>query len=155
VRLSRMTADAGYDSEPNHSFARDEHGIRTIIPAKHGRPTEKPAKGHYRRLMQVRFDSEAYHDRSQVETVMSMIKRRQGSFVRARKYHSQRRDLRLMVLTHNIMILIAIEVFYRAGRVPFAPLLCSPLERLATCPLVADPLGDYDTEPAEQTLTQR
>ena len=24
--------------------------------------------------MQVRFDSEAYHDRSQVETVMSMIK---------------------------------------------------------------------------------
>ena len=116
VRLSRMTADAGYDSEPNHSFARDEHGIRTIIPAKHGRPTEKPAKGHYRRLMQVRFDSEAYHDRSQVETVMSMIKRRQGSFVRARKYHSQCRDLRLMVLTHNIMILIAIEVFYRAGR---------------------------------------
>jgi hypothetical protein len=121
VRLSQMTADAGYDSEPNHSFARDEHGIRTIIPAKHGRPTDKPASGHYRRLMQVRFDSKAYHDRSQVETVMSMIKRRQGSFVRARKYHSQCRDLRLMALTHNIMILITIEVFYRAVLTRFLP----------------------------------
>jgi hypothetical protein len=119
VRLSRVAADAGYDSEPNHRFARDEHGIRTIIPAKHGRPTDKPASGHYRRLMQVRFDSEAYHDRSQAETVVSMLKRRQGSFVRARKYHSQNRDLRLMALTHNIMILMPSEVFYRATPDPF------------------------------------
>jgi hypothetical protein len=56
VRISQMAADAGYDSEPNHKFARDQHGIRTVIPPKHGRPTTKPATGRYRRLMQVRFD---------------------------------------------------------------------------------------------------
>lgn len=114
VRLSLMTADAGYDSEPNHQFARDGHGIRTVIPPKHGRPTKKPARGHYRRLMQTRFDREIYRNRVQVETVMSMIKRRQGSHVRGHKYWSQCRDLRLIALTHNIMILVLVEVFYRA-----------------------------------------
>jgi len=43
MSLLRMVADAGYDSEPNHRFARERCGIRTIIPAKHGRPTTKPA----------------------------------------------------------------------------------------------------------------
>ena len=89
-----MVADAGYDSESNHRFARESCGVRTIIPAKHGRPTSKPASGHYRRLMQVRFDTEAYRDRAQIETVVSMIKRNQLSFVRGRSYPAQCRDLR-------------------------------------------------------------
>jgi hypothetical protein len=107
ARLSQVAADAGYDSEANHRFAREECGLRTIIPAKHGRPTTKPAKGRYRRLMQTRFDLLAYHTRSQVETVMSMIKRRQGAHVHGRNFHSQCRDLRLIALTHNVMILWA------------------------------------------------
>lgn len=119
VQVSLMTADAGYDSEPNHCFARDEHGIRTLIPPKHGRPTDKPATGRYRRLMQTRFDREAYCNRVQVETVMSMIKRRQGAHVRGRSYWSQCRDLRLMALTHNVMILLPVQVFYRARMSPF------------------------------------
>lgn len=105
IRLTTILADAGYDSESNHVFAREQHDIRSVIPAKHGRPTTKPASGRYRRQMQSRFNRRAYRQRSQVETVMPMLKRRQGSFVRARTYHSQTRDLRLMVLTHNVMIL--------------------------------------------------
>jgi hypothetical protein len=65
-------------------------------------------------MMQVRFDRARYRQRSQVETVMSMINRRQVDHVRGRSYHSQCRDLRLMVLAHNVMILMRIEVFYRA-----------------------------------------
>ena len=118
LRLACLVADAGYDSEANHRLAREQLGIRTIIPAKHGRPTTKPATGHYRRLMQTRFDRAAYRQRTQVETVMSMIKRRQGNHVHGRTYQSQCRDLRLMVLTHNIMILLFCWVFYRALRVP-------------------------------------
>jgi hypothetical protein len=119
VRLSQLTADAGYDSELNHQFAREEHQIRTIIPAKHGRPTDKPPTGRYRRLMKTRFDRPAYRRRSQAETVISMIKRRQGAHVRGRSYHSQCRDLRLLALTHNVMILVPAEVFYRAFLTPF------------------------------------
>ena len=119
VTMARLAADAGYDSESNHRFARDEHGIRTVIPPKHGRPTDKPATGRYRRLMQTRFDRPAYRSRVQVETVMSMIKRRQGSSVRGHNYWSQCRDLRLMALVHNVMILMLVNVFYRASMSPF------------------------------------
>ena len=59
--LDCLAADAGYDSEANHRFAREECGVRTLIPAKHGRPTDKPARGRYRRLMQTRFDESKYH----------------------------------------------------------------------------------------------
>ena len=119
VRLSCVTADAGYDSEPNHRFAREEHNIRTVIPAKHGRPTSKPASGYYRRLMQVRFDRAAYRRRSQVETVMSMLKRRQGSHVRGHSHWSRCRALALLVLTHNIMLLVLLQVFDRASQSHF------------------------------------
>jgi hypothetical protein len=118
VRMGRIAADAGFDSEPNHAFARRECHVRSIIPATHGRPTDKPATGHYRRLMQTRFDLAAYRDRVQVETVISMLKRRLEAFVRGRNAWSQRRELRLKVLTHNVMILLRIEVFYRALTTP-------------------------------------
>jgi hypothetical protein len=119
VRLLRLVADAGYDSEPNHRYARQKCHIRTVIPPKIGRPTTKPAQGHYRRLMQVRFDRPAYKRRCQAETVMSMLKRRQGSHTHGRNTYSQRRDLYLIALTHNAMILILVRVFYRACQEPF------------------------------------
>ena len=115
VGIGRIAADAGFDSEPNHTFARCECRVRSIIRAKRGRPTDKPARGHYRRLMQKRFDLTAYRDRVQVETVISMLKRRLDAFVRGRTTWSQRREMRLKVLTHNVMILLRIQVFYRAG----------------------------------------
>ncbi len=106
VRLGCLVADAGYDSEANHVLARNQYRVRTVIPAKHGRPTTKAAKGRHRRLMQTRFDKDTYRQRAQVETVMSMIKRRQGAAVRGATYQSQCRELRLMALTHNVMILL-------------------------------------------------
>jgi hypothetical protein len=129
VRLSRISADAGYDSEANHCFAREECRVRSLIPPTRGRPTTKPASGRYRRLMQTRFDLAAYRDRVQVETVFSMLKRRLEAFLRARSAWSQRRELRLKALTHNIMLLFCTEVFYRAGQnwylIVLTPLYCS------------------------------
>ena len=114
VKLKTVLADAGYDSESNHVFAREEMSLRTIIPPKHGRPSEKPAKGRYRRLMQTRFDEQKYRKRAQVETVMSMIKRRQGSYCKGKTYWSRCRELNLMVLTHNIMILLPTGTFLQS-----------------------------------------
>lgn len=121
VSLTRIAADAGYDSEANHRFAREQCRVRSLIPALRGKPTKNPARGRYRRLMQTRFDLEAYRDRVQVEAVFSMFKRRLEAFVRSRNAWSQRREMRLKVLTHNVMILLRIEVFYRAGQSHFAP----------------------------------
>jgi hypothetical protein len=118
VKLRCIVADAGYDSESNHRFARESLTSRSIFPAKHGRPTTKPATGKYRRLMQVRFDLKTYRKRVQVETVVSMIKRRLGNHVRARSRWGQVRELALVVLTHNLMILWCSILFYRAGLNP-------------------------------------
>lgn len=114
VAIATLLADAGYDSNSNHVFARETLGIETIIPPKHGRPSKHLPGGRYRRMMALDFDAERYGQRWQVETVFSMIKRNLGSAVTSRTYWAQCRELNLMAITHNIMILRQTELFYRA-----------------------------------------
>jgi hypothetical protein len=105
--------DAGYDSEPAHELAREELGVRTIIPPEAGRPRNDggPPGGRWRRHMARLLATKAsrrrcgYTQRSQSETVHSMIKRNLGSALRGRSAWSRKRDLALKVLTHNVMIL--------------------------------------------------
>jgi hypothetical protein len=66
--------------------------------------------------------------------VMSMIKRRQGGHVCGRSFWSQCRDLRLLALTHNVMILVLGWVFYRASPDPFVfPALEMLADELKMC----------------------
>jgi hypothetical protein len=118
--VETLLADAGFDSERAHCLAREEYGLRTLIPPTRGRPTDKLPRGRWRRLMATRFDGDKYGQRWQVETVNSMIKRLLGSALRARTYSSQNREIMLRALTHNIMIL-RIKVFYRADLTRFCP----------------------------------
>ena len=104
-KMELLLADAGYDSEAAHVFAREECGTRTIIPATRGRPTKRRLRGYWRNQMKKRFNKKKYGQRWQAETVNSMIKRTMGSALRARSYWSQSREITLRVLTHNIMIL--------------------------------------------------
>jgi hypothetical protein len=111
VTIERLIADAGFDSADNHKLLREEHGILSTIPPKHGRPPKDPdalPADPYRRLMKTRFNTQAYRKRPQVETGISMLKRNFGDCLRGRTYHSRRRDMLLMVLTHNIAIVFAI-----------------------------------------------
>jgi Transposase DDE domain len=105
--IDRLLADAGFDAESHHAYARDEHGTVAIIPAQIGRPTAKPPAGRYRRRMKTRWDQykKRYGQRWQVETVNSMLKRLLGSALRAAKHWSRCREMTLRLLTLNIMIL--------------------------------------------------
>jgi len=114
VYIQHLVADAGYDSESNHRYAREQCGIRSTILPKHGRPTTKLPRGRYRRLMATRFDKKAYGQRWQSETAFSMIKRNLGSALRARRYWTQGRELHLLVLTHNIMIVLFTRAFLQS-----------------------------------------
>ena len=38
VRIGKSLAGAGYDSEPDHRHARQSRGVRSYMPATHGRP---------------------------------------------------------------------------------------------------------------------
>jgi len=117
VRIAHLLADAGYDSEANHAYARQTYNIKTTIPAKAGRPTTKLPKTKYRKLMATDFDKENYGQRWQSETVISMIKRNFTDSLSARSYWPQCRDMVLLVLTHNLAIILLVkELFYRAGQ---------------------------------------
>ena len=101
--LKILTADAGYDAEHAHVFAR-ELGIRSIIPNRVGRPTKKLPSGKYRKIMATRFNKILYGQRWQIETINSVIKRRLGSFLRARTYWSQMREMMLRLFSYNVMV---------------------------------------------------
>src|SRR5262249_31920273 len=107
LRPRRVVADAGYDSEPNHRYARQRCHVRSFMPATAGRPTTKPPTGRYRRQMKQRLNKGygGYGQRWQSETVFSMIKRRLATAVQGRSYWSQCRELWLLSITHNLMIL--------------------------------------------------
>lgn len=102
-------ADAGFDSEANHCIARQDLGVRSIIPPNVGRPSIKSPSTRHRRNMRHRFkrkaDKRHYGQRWQVETVNSMIKRNLGSALRAKTPGRRSMELLLRVITHNIMII--------------------------------------------------
>jgi hypothetical protein len=108
VRIDATLADAGYDSEPNHRYARDVQGVRSFMPATIGRPTTKPPTGRYRRQMKQRLNKHYGHygQRWQVECTNSMIKRRLTTTVQARSYWAQCRELLLIVLTYQCMLVL-------------------------------------------------
>jgi hypothetical protein len=107
VGVDAVVADAGYDSEPNHQHARDQRGVRSFMPARIGRPTTKLPSGRYRRQMKQRLNKHygSYGQRWQVECTNSLIKRRLTSTVAARSYWAQCRELLLIVLTYQTMLL--------------------------------------------------
>ena len=109
-----VVADAGYDSEANHRTARQDMGVRSIIPPGIGRPTSKLPTGRWRRHMAKRFarkaDQKRYAQRAQSETVHSMVKRNQGSALRSRTPERRKKEMLLRVLTHNIMLACEQEI---------------------------------------------
>jgi hypothetical protein len=116
-RFATLVGDAGYESERFHRTCRRDLGIRSIIPTtQRGRGRRdgkaRATSGYYRRLMQRAFPQQLYGQRWQIECLFSMLKRNLGSALRARSYHSQTRELRARILTHNLMILPPARMFY-------------------------------------------
>lgn len=108
ITIHKLLGDAGYDGEPNHLLARSLN-IKAFFPPLIGAPTTKPPKGRYRRLMKQLFrypKNIKYGQRWQVETVMSLLKRRFATAMRARTVYSRYRELALLVLTYNLAVIL-------------------------------------------------
>ena len=108
-RLKTVVADAGYDSEANHQIARRDMGVQSLIKTGIGRPSKRPPSGYYRRIMSRRLRGsqrgKKYGQRSQAETVNSMLKRNLGEALRAKSPKARRNEQLLRVLAHNIALL--------------------------------------------------
>ena len=117
IRVEHVLADAGYDAEDNHVYAREILGIKTTIPPKVGRAPRKFPKKPYRRMMRLHFAAKTYRRRWQVETVFSMIKRNLGYCLYGKTQQSQNCEMFLLAITHNILIVLFLffkELFYKA-----------------------------------------
>jgi hypothetical protein len=108
-RLRVVLADAGYDSEANHRIARLDMNVRSLIKTGAGRPGKKPPAGYYRRLMKKQLRGsqrgKKYAQRSQAETVNSMMKRNLGDALRARSPKARQAEQMLRIITHNLSLL--------------------------------------------------
>lgn len=69
----------------------------------------------------------------QVETVISMLKRRLEAWVRGRTHSSECCELRLKVLTHNVVILLCIKVFYGAKLTDLSTVACKFSQNCSHC----------------------
>jgi hypothetical protein len=111
--------DKGYDSEEIHELIRDTLNSCSLIPIRTRK--RKRILGYYRKRLAKSFDPDQYHQRNKVETVFSVLKRRFGEYLKARKYRLQVKEIKIKVVVYNLsrmissfVILIIVEEFYRA-----------------------------------------
>lgn len=100
-----LLADGGYDSESNHRLAREGVSIRSTVIRLNRRGKRSWPRQRYRRQMARRFPRRRYGQRWQAESVISRLKRRLGSALRARSDEARGRESNVKVFTHNLMIL--------------------------------------------------
>ena len=117
-RIQTVVADRGYDSEELMQYIEHEIRAKPIIALKHMEKPLKRTNGEIRKRLKKAFPQEEYRQRSKSETVNSTLKRRYDSTIRAKKNHTQRQDVLLKILTHNLTLankLVKIlKDFYRA-----------------------------------------
>jgi len=112
--------DKGYDSEEIHELIQDTLNSCSLIPVRNRK--RKRISGYYRKRIARLFDNQKYHQRNKIETVFSVMKRKFGESLKARKYRSQIKEIKMKVILYNISrmisslsFLILIEEFYKAG----------------------------------------
>ncbi len=110
VSWDRVLGDAAFDSEENHRLCREDLGIRsTVIPINRRSQGRKWPKTNYRRQMKRRFHKRKYGQRWQAESAFSRHKRLLGPALRGRSEASRERECYLRVLTHDFMLLAAVN----------------------------------------------
>lgn len=108
-KIKTLVADTAYDSEEFYEFLNYRNTTPVIKPRKNAK------KGFYRKKMKKSFKKRTYHRRSLIESGFGSLKRKYGSYVSAKTYESQRAEIYIRIILHNISLLSA-EIFNKAGR---------------------------------------
>jgi hypothetical protein len=97
--------DKGYDSEDIHELIRDTLNSCSLIPVRTRK--RKRIFGYYRKRLSHSFDLEVYHQRNMVETVFSVLKRKYGESLKARKFRLQVKEIKIKVILYNLSRLVS------------------------------------------------
>lgn len=96
LKMKYVVADKGYDSKANRKYALQKKAYPHI-------PRRIYSGATYEKLgVKLKFNEKIYHQRSKVETVFSVIKRKYGSIVKGRSFASQEKEIILMLVTYNL-----------------------------------------------------
>jgi len=97
VQCKYVLADKGYDSKKNRYFVLKEMKAYPYIPYRKmsGRTYEKLG-------VPLRFNKKIYNQRSKVETVFSVIKRKYGSYILSKSFETQKKELLIRLVAYNI-----------------------------------------------------
>ena len=101
-KVKLALGDKGFDAEPNHKFIREDIGGRSIIPIRKYKAMDYTTRGKYRREMRAGYPKELYSQRSKMETINSVIKRKMGGSIRAFKCKLQNREIMFKALAYNL-----------------------------------------------------
>ena len=97
INCKYVVADKGYDSKSNRYFV-----LRNMRAYPHI-PYRKISGRNYERAgVPLIFDEKIYHQRSKVETVFSVIKRKYGSWILSKSFETQKKELLFRLVAYNI-----------------------------------------------------
>ncbi|HET8685424.1 MAG TPA: transposase, partial [Methanosarcina sp.] len=101
--------DKGYDSEKIHVLIREEIKADSIKPLRQRK--RKKVGGKYRKQLHQSFDKIKYNKRNIAETTFSVVKRKFGGTIRARKFRNQVKEIKIKLRMYNINKKV-VEIIY-------------------------------------------
>lgn len=122
--------------ELSSGLIRDDLNAYSLIPVRTRK--RKRIFGVYRRELARSFDQIRYHQRNKIETVFSILKRKFGEALKARKFQEQIKELKIKLILYNLSKII-LAVFIR---ICYGGILQSPFFILSYCYSI----GVYDSE---------
>jgi hypothetical protein len=100
IKTKYLCADKGYDSEKNHRFVINNLKAESLICVRNLFSTHY--RNTVRRKVYENFDEKMYHQRSKVETIFSVIKKKYGSCLKARTFYSQKKEILCKLIAYNL-----------------------------------------------------
>ena len=97
-------ADKGYDSEENHVhvLVRERHHAYSIIPPRYQHVPVWRTYGRYRKQLKRGYSRVLYNQRNKDETIVSVIKRLFGEYIKSRLVRTQNRELTFRCIAYNM-----------------------------------------------------
>lgn len=112
IKTNFVCADKGYDSENNHKFVIKNLDAKSYIPTRNYGCKRIPRSNRkYRNQARREFNEKSYHQRSKVETIFSVIKKKYGSCLKARTFDSQKKEILCKLIAYNLDRIIKIYSF--------------------------------------------
>ena len=100
-------ADKAYSSKKNRRYVIIKMKAIPIIPKK-----KNEGEFYYALKKPLKFDEKRYHQRSKVETVFSMIKRKYGSVLLGRSTSTQKVELMTKLIAHNLDRYVELKIYH-------------------------------------------